>query len=159
MITIRPATTEDASAITRVYMESADHHARLDAERYAIPSTNFILERYRTGQQHIEDAVATTFVAESAGEIIGFVDVRLDKSPDPMHKDLLFCHIVEIAVSEATRSQGIGAKLMLAAEDWGKSQGAEFASLEYNAANKRASDFYHQRMGYKIASLMAIKRL
>src|ERR1041385_8030245 len=121
-VKVRPALAEDAAAITRVYMESAEHHARLDAERYWIPPANFILERYRTGQQHIEDAVATTLVAESGDEIVGFVDVRLDKSPDPMHKDLLFCHIVEIAVSEAARSQGIGAKLMLAAEDWGRSQ-------------------------------------
>ena len=159
VIKVRPALAEDAASITRVYVESAEHHAAIDGERYSIPSANFITERYRTGQQHIEDTVATTFVAESGGEIIGFVDARLDKSPDPMHKDLVYCHIVEIAVGENSRGQGVGAKLMLAAEDWGRSQGAELASLEYNAANKRAAWFYHERMGYRIASVTAIKRL
>jgi GNAT superfamily N-acetyltransferase len=48
--------------------------------------------------------------------------------------------------------------LLQAAEDWGRRQGAELASLEYLAANQRASLFY-ERLGYHPASVMAIKSL
>ena len=46
-ITIRPAVAEDAEGITRTYMESSEHHARLDPERYRIPAAETIAARYR----------------------------------------------------------------------------------------------------------------
>jgi ribosomal protein S18 acetylase RimI-like enzyme len=158
-VTVRTATAQDAEAITRIYIQSADHHANIDAERYCIPPEEFILERYRTGGQHVAGSEASTLVAEAGGQLLGFADIRLNQSTDPMHKDLIYCHIVEIAVREDIRSQGIGERLMRAAEDWGRDRGAELMSLEYNGANKRAAQFYNERMGYRAASIMAIKRL
>ncbi len=76
-----------------------------------------------------------------------------------MHRDLVYCHIVEIAVRTASRNQGIGQRLLTSAEDWGREMGAEFASLEYLAANTRVRSFYHERMGYRPAAVTAIKRL
>ncbi len=160
-IKIRPAVSDDAGAITRVYLDSAEHHARLDPERYWIPAAEAIAARYREGRQHPPDSngACVTLVAELAGEIVGFVDARLDQSPDAMHRDIVYCHVSEIAVSGRRRSQGIGERLLRAAEDWGRGQGAEFASLEYLAANARAGAFYEQRMGYRRAAVTAIKRL
>ena len=159
-IAIRPAVAEDADGITRVYLESAEYHARLDPERYAIPDMEVISARYREGRQHPPDAGvnAVTLVAELSGEIVGFVDARLDHSPDPMHRQITYCHTVEFAVSSRHQHQGIGRRLLLAAEDWGRERDAEYASLEYLAPNTRASIFY-QRSGYRAASMMAVKRL
>jgi GNAT superfamily N-acetyltransferase len=159
-ITIRPAVSEDAGGITRVYLESADYHAQLDSERYWKPSAEVISARYREGRQHPPESVAEaiTLVAELAGEILGFVDARLTQSPDPMHRDLVYCHVVEIAVRSRHQGKGIGERLLRAAEDWGRQQGAELALLEYLAANTRAGAFYH-RLGYSAASINAIKRL
>jgi GNAT superfamily N-acetyltransferase len=72
---------------------------------------------------------------------------------------MIYCHLAEIAVRRGHRSQGIGGRLLRAAEDWGRRLGAMFASLEYHAANTRASLFYQVRMGYRMASITAIKRL
>jgi ribosomal protein S18 acetylase RimI-like enzyme len=159
-ITIRPAVSHDAEGITRVYFESAEYHARLDAERYWIPDAKQISARYREGRQPAASGTgeAVTLVAERNSEIVGFVDTRLTRSPDPMHREMLYCHIVEIAVSTRQQGQGIGEQLLRAAEDWGRRQGAEYASLEYLAANQRASLFY-ERLGYHAASVTAIKRL
>jgi hypothetical protein len=44
-------------------------------------------------------------------------------------------------------------------EDWGRRECAEFALLEYLAADGRAGGFYQRRMGYRVASITAIKRL
>jgi ribosomal protein S18 acetylase RimI-like enzyme len=159
LITIRPATSADADGITRIYLESAEYHAGLDPERYSIPEAETIAARFREGRQHPADALGVTLVADVGGEIVGFVDVRLDWSPDPMHREITYCHVVEIAVSTRRQGEGVGARLLEAAEDWGRAQGADFASLEYLAANTRAADFYQRRMGYRVASMIAIKRL
>ena len=160
-IMIRPAVSEDADGIAGTFLESAEYHARLDPERYAPPAVETISARYREGRQHPPGACGEviTLVAELSGEIVGFIDARLEQSPDPMHREMIYCHVAEIAVRSRHRNQGIGGLLLRAAEDWGRQQGAEFASLEYHAANIRASSFYQQRMGYRLASITAIKRL
>jgi len=159
--TIRPAVSADGDGIARIFLESAEFHAGLDPERYAMPAAEMIAARYREGRQHPSDerSEAITFVAELAGSIVGFVDTRLQRSPDPMHRDLVYCHVVEIAVSSRHRGQGIGRRLLHAAEAWGRGHGAQLASLEYLAANTRASTFYQQRIGYRVAAIVAIKRL
>ena len=156
---VRPARPDDADEIARIYIESAEHHANLDPARYAVPSVVEIEARYRDGRQIHGDAVAITLIAEREGEILGFVDARLDRSPDPMHRNLLYCVIVEIAVSRRHQSRGIGERLLFAAEAWGREHGADFASLEYLAGNTRAGDFYQNRMDYRPAHITAIKRL
>jgi len=156
---IRPAVVEDADGIVRTYLESAEYHAGLDPERYWVPAVETISARYREERQ-LTDAGADsiTLVAELTGEIVGFIDARLQRSEDAMHRAMVYCHVVEIAVSSRHQNQGIGGRLLRAAEDWGRQQGASFASLEYLAANTRASLFY-QRMGYRVASITAIKSL
>jgi ribosomal protein S18 acetylase RimI-like enzyme len=98
-------------------------------------------------------------VAERGAEILGFVDAWLQQPTDLMHRPTMFCFIAEIAVAEGVRSQGVGARLMAAIEAWAREEGAEYMSLEYNGHNPRAGAFYTERMGYRIGSTTAIKRL
>ncbi|MFL6448921.1 MAG: GNAT family N-acetyltransferase [Bryobacteraceae bacterium] len=160
-IEIRPAVPNDADEIASTFLESAEHHAELDSERYLLPSLETIAARYREGRQQSlqADGEVITFVAELSGEIVGLLDARLERSPDAMHRPIIYCHIAEFAVRREHRSQGIGGRLLRTAEEWGRRMGAEFASLEYLAANVRASLFYQERMGYRPASITAIKRL
>jgi ribosomal protein S18 acetylase RimI-like enzyme len=159
-IPVRSAVSGDAVAIARIFLESAEYHARLDPQRYSAPALGTISARYREGQHPPQpDAQTITLVAEQRGEIVGFIDARLERSPDPMHRELIYCQIVEIAVSKGTQRQGIGSRLLRAAEEWGRGQGAEFALLEYHAANSHAREFYQRRMGYEVASITAIKHL
>jgi GNAT superfamily N-acetyltransferase len=159
--TIRPAVPADADGIARTFLESAAYHANLDPERYSPPTLETITARYRDGRQHPPDALPNciTLIAELSGEVVGFIDARLEQSPDPMHRDIIYCEIAEFAVSDGHKRQGIGAQLLGAAEDWGRSRGAEFACLEFHTANLRASSFYQHRMGYRPAAITAIKRL
>jgi ribosomal protein S18 acetylase RimI-like enzyme len=149
--------SDDADGIARIYTESAEHHASIDPARYGVSAEDETARRYRDGRQHHAQVVAITLVAERNGEALGFIDARLDRSPDPMHKNLLYCVIVEIAVSRVHQSQGIGGRLLHAAEVWGREQGADLASLEYREGNTRVASFYHDRMGYRPAHITAIK--
>lgn len=157
---IRPAAADDAEGITRVFMQSAEHHAGLDPDRYWQPSMESIAAQYRDRAQLMAaDDDIVTLVADLDGMIVGFVDVRLHRSPDLMHRNLTYCHIAEIAVATDHQSHGVGGQLLTAAEDWGRHRGADLASLEFLAANTRASAFYQQRMGYRVAAMIAIKPL
>ncbi len=160
-VVVRPALPADAEGIASIFLDSAAHHAALDAERYAVPDREPIVARYRSAAAGSRDAApaAVTLVAEAEGELAGFADIRLEQSQDPMHRRMTYCHIVEIAVGSRHRSGGIGRELLTAAEEWGRRRGATFASLEYHVANTRAAAFYHGRMGYSAAATIAIKRL
>lgn len=161
-ITIRPAVSEDAAGIARTFLESAEFHASLDPERYLAPDIETISARYREGLQHPKGpgaGISVTLVAETTGEIVGFIDARLEQSPDPMHRETIYCHMAEFAVRSTYQRQGIGGRLLRAAEEWGRRQGAQFASLEYHTGNARASSFYQQHMDYRPASITGIRRL
>jgi lactoylglutathione lyase len=161
-IMIRPAVSDDAAGIARTFLESAEFHASLDPERYLLPDIETISARYREGRQHPKGpgaGTSLTLVAETPGEIAGFIDARLEQSPDPMHREIIYCHMAEFAVRSKYQKQGIGGRLLRAAEEWGRSQGAQFASLEYHTANARASSFYQQHMDYRPGSITGIKRL
>jgi ribosomal protein S18 acetylase RimI-like enzyme len=142
-------------------MESAEYHARIDPERYAPPALETISARYCEELRDLSGSAVprTIFVAELAGEIVGFVEAQLEQSPDLMHREMTYCHISEIAVSSRNQEQGIGTQLLRAAEDWGRDQGAQFASLEYHVANPSAARFYQRRMGYLPAATIAIKSI
>src|SRR5262245_66202725 len=120
-ITIRPAVSEDADGIAGTFLESAEYHARLDPERYSTPAVETISARYREGRQHPPDArgEVITLVAALSGEIVGFIDARLEQSPDPMHREMIYCHVAEIAVSSKHRNPGLGCLLLRPAADQG----------------------------------------
>jgi ribosomal protein S18 acetylase RimI-like enzyme len=158
-VTIRQAAPADARAIAAVFVDSAEHHARLDPLRYHVPAMDAIEARYAEERPASAGVPGVTLVAERRGEVVGFVEARCEASPDPMHKNVIFCHVTEIAVGGDHRGGGIGTELLRAAEEWGRSQGAAFAVLEYHAANTRAGEFYRRRMGYAVAAITAIKPL
>ena len=156
---IRPAAAADAAGIARVFIESAEHHAALDPARYFVPDAQSIVERYREGRQHAarspEEVV--TLVAILEGKVVGFVDARLDRPLDAMHRDLLYCSMTEIAVAASARSKGVGGRLVEAAEAWGRARGAELACLDYLVANTRAATFYCASRGYRAVSAIAVR--
>lgn len=158
-IEICRAVAADGDGYLRVYMESAKHHARIDPERYLLPEEKVVRARFEERLRMAEAGEGVTLTAMREGQVVGFADAQLQRSHDQMHRELLYCYVAEIAVAPELQSKGIGARLLAAAEEWGRQQGAEYASLEYNAANVRAEAFYRERMGYSPASVLAIKRL
>jgi GNAT superfamily N-acetyltransferase len=161
VVILRPAVFNDAPGIARSLLESAEHHARLDSERYFVPPLETLLTRYQNRIRELssDGPAEIMLVAEQNGEIVGFIEAKIEESPDPMHRRMTFCHVAEIVVRTQHRSQGIGAQLLRGVEDWGREHGAQVASLEYHIANTSAGSFYHRKMGYSAAAVTAIKRL
>jgi ribosomal protein S18 acetylase RimI-like enzyme len=91
---------------------------------------------------------STTFVAESvaapASGIVGFVTVQLYRGR-PSYQ----ARIITIDVSPDARKQGIGTALMLAVEEYLRSQSASRVRLEVSVENLAAQQFY-RRFGYSV---------
>ena len=84
------------------------------------------------------------FVADVAGEVVGFVSVGEREH----FSDAVDGYVGELVVSADQVGQGIGDVLMTAAEDWARDRGLQHLTLETGAANTVARRFYAAR-GYR----------
>jgi GNAT superfamily N-acetyltransferase len=157
-VTIRPAREGDAEGLAQVYVESAEHHQRLDPSMYVLPDYKQMVARYRRRLPPPDDA--QILVAESAdGEILGWVEVLLKPANgEPrMSRDSATAE-VDIGVVEEMRGSGIGSKLMDAAEVWAVEHGAELMVVDTHVANVDAIRFYQERHGWRTTGLVLAKR-
>ena len=66
--------------------------------------------------------------------------------------------VTELVVAKETRGKGVGRKLMQVVEEYFKSIGCEYISIEVFAYNKNAIKFYESE-GYHTRGLMDIKKM
>jgi ribosomal protein S18 acetylase RimI-like enzyme len=88
------------------------------------------------------------FVAEEAGQVVGFVCVwaRVPvEEPDEDPSEYAF--VSDLVVEEAHRRRGLGRELLSAAEKYARARGARRIRLDVMARNSDARGFY-QSMGY-----------
>lgn len=88
------------------------------------------------------------FVAEINNKIIGYLAAssRIDNA---YRNNLKIAEIGDVMVLEEYRSQGIGAKLSAAFEEWAKSIGVKRLLVLASSPNERGIDFY-KKQGFKI---------
>ena len=142
-IVVRDAVPEDAEGVARVHVASwqvaydhifpAEALARLDetADR-----------RAAHWRREVEGRVplSSTLVAESAGEVVGFVDVRPSRDDDAEAERT--AELTAIYVAPPAWGSGAGRLLMTEALDRLRRLGFEEATLWVLADNPRARRFY-----------------
>ena len=91
---------------------------------------------------------AINLVAEATdGKIVGFLEIGLRSHADGCDVSQPIGFIEGWYVAEDRRHQGIGRKLLIAAEDWARSQGcAEMASD--TPIDNKVSQLVHEALGY-----------
>ena len=86
------------------------------------------------------------FVAEhSDGKLAGYADLFLFHT---IGADVRV-EVGGLVVDEASRSRGVGAKLMARAEDWAREKGCSVIGLRSNVIREAAHRFY-ENLGYRI---------
>ena len=124
-------------------MTDADTVAVL-AGQLGYPST---ADQVRQRLRHLQSMPPNMgYIAEAAnGTIAGWIHVRTDVGieSDP------HATIDGLVVDERHRSQGVGARLLAAAEQWVQEQGFVRIDVSSNIVRTRAHAFY-QRNGYEI---------
>ncbi len=143
---VRRATAEDATALARVHVDSWRHAyagllpeerlASLDCER-----------RAASFRKSIESGMEETYLAESEGELVGFLTVGAcrdtDLDPDTTGE------IWGIYLAPGHWRKGIGRYLCSYGESVLRSRGCNRAVLWVLEANDRARSFY-EAMGFRL---------
>jgi ribosomal protein S18 acetylase RimI-like enzyme len=102
---------------------------------------------------------ATAFVAEAAGEVIGFANISfVRRDPNPLLQPVSFARVGSVAVAERHRGKGIGSQLMRRAEAWAAARGAHHVVLNVWTFNERAVKLYRS-LGYEVRAYAMGKRL
>jgi GNAT superfamily N-acetyltransferase len=96
----------------------------------------------------------TTLIAEDNGVPLGFVHACEFK--DAISQEL--CGTVPFAVTPTAQGRGVGRLLMIAAEDWSKTQGHRLLHLEVFANNTQAQKLY-ETLDFEPETLVMIKTL
>jgi aminoglycoside 6'-N-acetyltransferase len=147
--TIRPATDDDADAMTVLEHASAMHHAAIDPDRWRVPSLDDVAAHRRYWRETRPRDEAFVAIADD-GSVVGMVELWL-KRPRPIRGVARIPRVeadLGIAVADGWRGRGAGTALLQAAEAWAREHGAERMSLDLDAGNSGALRLY-ERLGYK----------
>ncbi len=146
--TIRPATPADEPALTELQRTSAIHHATIDPKRWRVPSP----EDAAASRQywHTRQRRDQGLVAEADGVLVGMIELWLRRPADTRGARIPKLDAdLGIVVAPDWRGRGVGTALLLAAEDWARSQGAQRMILDLSSANTGALRLY-ERLGYEV---------
>ncbi len=146
-IIIRKAVEADYEPLCRLWDEvDLLHRQRLPAF-FRRPEGAVREWEYFTGL--LADEEVGIFVAEIAGELLGFVHALAVQTREiPVLVPRRYAAIDNLVVTEHARRQGIGRFLMKAAEDWARERGLATVELTVYEFNQGAIKLY-EKLGYE----------
>ncbi len=140
MITIRPATSSDQSALGPMGAALMRQHHAADPRRFLLtdkPEAGY--GRFLVSQ--LADAGTLVMVAEDAGEVVGYVFASIEgTSWRDLRGPCGFIH--DVLVLEGVRQQGAGRMLVRAAIDWIHSKGMSQVVLWRMTQNVAAQSLF-----------------
>jgi GNAT superfamily N-acetyltransferase len=149
---IRPGRRDDARAAARLWMRSAEEHARYDPVYETSP------EAEKTMRGFLADLSSSShsflFVAEADGEIIGFVSGEL-REGSPTFNPRTWASVDDVFVEEDHRGHGAGKALLEEVRTWAVERNASGVSLQAAAANERGRKFYRD-LGFREVSIYQV---
>lgn len=87
-------------------------------------------------------------VAHLDGDLVGTVQLNLDMPPNQRHR----CEVSKLLVHADARRQGVGHKLLMAAERVAKSEGRTLITLDTRRGD--AAELLYRGVGYEIAGII-----
>ena len=143
---IREATENDADGLSRLLVEVNDLHAE------ALPHVYRRVEAGGRTADLLRDQIADEgnrlFVAECAGQLVGYILLRLHQAPSlPILVPRRSLAIDTVVVTRAFRRRGIGEALVRRAHEWAADQGIDQAELVVAEFNAAAIELY-EKLGY-----------
>jgi len=157
MITVRPAIVEDADAIDCLTVEVQQLHCEALPDTFKLPSDRlFSREKLAT---LLQDANSTVAVAESKGEVIGYVyGVTMHRPENDFKKAEKYMYIQQIGVRTDARRQGVGRALIAFIERRALASAVTALQLDYWEFNTRAQSFF-ESCGFSASQVMMRRTL
>jgi GNAT superfamily N-acetyltransferase len=162
-ISLRPATSDDARSLARLSLESSAYYSEIAPETHAPGEPDGFAEWIAAEWDDGPETLA--LVAEIDGEIAGYLEATIREPPEwgrffgsrDLHERRLF--INALLTAEAYRRRGVATRLVEAAEEWGREQGATVALLDTFYDSPVSVPFWEKRMGYRRRSIIFRKPL
>ena len=144
-VTIRNANEKDLPSVIKIWKEFIDFHKEKDR----------LLTRRADGHEYfakffrenIEKETALVLVAETEGKVVGYCQNLIEVFP-PVLVTEKYGNVMDMAVTEKYRSQGIGEKFFNEAKKWFKEKGIERLEVRVLVANEIATSFW-RKIGFK----------
>jgi GNAT superfamily N-acetyltransferase len=152
-VLLRPARAGDGGGLARCWVEFGEEYARLDPDLFQVPEENGLVAWVEETWLRPRPSDELMLVAERGGEVVGCVvaAVRRPRAHAAMQvvrePGVVHLWIDLLMVRPALRRRSIGARLMAAAEEWGRSRGAVAALLDTYVHSPTSVPFY-ERLGY-----------
>ena len=140
---VRKATLADVSSLKPLYLELEKDAVKFQPEHFVIGNRD---EAFFEGI--IKSQNQDILLAELEGQVVGFAHVMiLEQKRIPCLKAERVIYLQDLDVSEKFRNRGIGAKLIEACKEYGKSHSADFMRTQVFPQNVRGMSFY-ERQGF-----------
>ena len=142
-VVVLRATTADAALLAEVaartfYDTFADSNTPEDMEKFLSSTYSEEIQR-----KEIEDGTMTTLLAECAGTVAGFAQIKMAKAPDCV-KGPSPIEIKRFYVDKPFHGRGVAQELMRTAEEIARDAGAKTIWLGVWEHNDRAIAFYRK---------------
>jgi len=136
---VRRATEADLEALTALWIEITRHHRDLDPlftlRQGAEGTIRSLLSSW------LGDRAAGVFVSEPAGEVVGFVCVRIDRAP-PILREVERAEITDLGVRRDHRRRGLGRWLVEAALAWVRERNVGRVEVRVVSGNREGEAFW-----------------
>ncbi|QIN79500.1 GNAT family N-acetyltransferase [Rubrobacter marinus] len=150
---IRAGRRDDAAAAAALWMRSAEEHTAYDDVYATSPDAEKIMRRFLADLS--SSAHSCLFVAESDGEVVGFLSGEI-REGSPAFSPKTWAAVEDIYVTQEHRSRGVGRSLLDACAGWARDKGADGVSLQVAAGNERARKFYDE-LGFREVSVYEVR--
>lgn len=147
MIVIHEAIPADREALYRLYHEFHEFHVQGVPDR--LLSLGQPLEPHASSALYeainavIEGAASAILIAKINDQPIGLAEIYIKQDePNPLRTAYRYGYLQSLLVTAACRGQGVGAKLLEAAQQWAKDRSAAEMRLETWEFDKGPLPFY-----------------
>ncbi len=153
-LVVREIRSGDGEGCARAWRDAGRYYATLVPDVIQEPDPSGLAEWFERLIDEERDDDTLWLVAEADGEVVGHIEAAIAR-PAPearwqLQRDQGRIRLVinVLAVAEHSRREGVGTRLMEAAEAWGRGRGATVALTDTNLSSPLSVPFYEDRMGY-----------
>jgi GNAT superfamily N-acetyltransferase len=164
-VVIRGFQSGDGEGVARIALENGAYYEELAPERFRQPTEEGLADflegdgEWRAGDGNL------ALVAEVDGDVAGYLEATLQEPLDSAQwqsqRDLahrrLFIGVV--TVGDRFKRIGVATRLVEAAEDWGRANGAVAAVCDTYIGSPLSMPFWEARMGYTKVAVIFRKPL
>ena len=162
-VIIRLAELNEREALCKLYHAFHQFHVRGVPDRLLSlgepPETYAGSDLYLALEKIIRDDDAAIFLAEVSGQPVGLAEVYLRQDEaNPLRASYRYGYLQSLVVAEAFRQRGVGTRLVEAAHQWARSQGASEMRLDTWEFEQGPLEFY-ERLGYRTLRRTLVRTL